>query len=462
MRGKFLNIFFIFFIFTFNSIFSQEKIVYKIDIKKEIGSTTWVYVQNGLKNAKELNADIIFIDMNTYGGTVVHADSIRTAILYNEIPVYVFIDNNAASAGALIAISCDSIYMKKGANIGAATVVNQTGEAMPDKYQSYMRSTMRSTAEAKGKDTLIIDGKTTIKWRRDPQIAEAMVDERVYIPNVIDSTRVLTLTTDEAIKLNYCEAEANSIDEILTNRFLYKDYVIKKYKPTFFDEIKGWLTSPGLQAILITIIVIGIFYEIKTPGMGLPSIAAVIAAFLYFFPLFIDGLADYWEIAIFILGVILIMVEIFAIPGFGILGFSGLIFMIVGLVLALINNVNFSFENVAIPDINRSIYTVIAGILSSFIVIIITINRFGKGHFFRNISLTKEELKSEGYIAIDNTMNEMLDKEGYSSTFLHPSGKIRINNDYYDAISIYGFIEPNKKIKVVRFENAQLYVIQID
>ena len=134
---------FSFFLIGINTIFSQEEIFYQIDLKKEIGSTTWIYVKKGLAEANDLNASHVIINMNTYGGTVIHADSIRSAILNSEIPIYVFIDNNAASAGALIAIACDSIYMKKGANIGAATVVNQTGEAMPDKYQSYMRSTIQ-------------------------------------------------------------------------------------------------------------------------------------------------------------------------------------------------------------------------------------------------------------------------------------------------------------------------------
>ena len=102
-------------------------LIYKIDIKKEISNTTRLYLSNGLAEAYALGADAVLIHMNTYGGQVDAADSMRTAILYNPIPVYVFIDNNAASAGALISIACKKIYMRKGANIGAATVVNPTG-----------------------------------------------------------------------------------------------------------------------------------------------------------------------------------------------------------------------------------------------------------------------------------------------------------------------------------------------
>src|SRR5690606_8512896 len=183
--------------------------------KQEITKATWRQTVQAFEAADSLKADVFLIHMNTYGGTVLDADSIRTKILQSPIPVYVFIDNNAASAGALISIACDSIYMRPGGSIGAATVVNQTGSALPDKYQSYMRSTMRATAEAHGKDTIITANDTIFKWRRDPRIAEAMVDPRVFIEGIIDTGKVLTFTPTEAIENGYCEGTAENIQEVL-------------------------------------------------------------------------------------------------------------------------------------------------------------------------------------------------------------------------------------------------------
>lgn len=173
---------------------SSKPLIYKINIKKNIGSTTWVYLQNGLHEAKEKKADYVLLHINTYGGGVMEADSMRTAILNSPIPVIAFIDNNAASAGALISIACDSIFMRSSANMGAATVVSGDGDQAPDKYQSYMRGIMRATAESQGKDTLIVGNDTIVIWKRDPKIAEAMVDERIVIAGLVDSTQVLTLT----------------------------------------------------------------------------------------------------------------------------------------------------------------------------------------------------------------------------------------------------------------------------
>ena len=197
--------------------------VYSFDMKDMIAPPVWRTTKNAIEEAESLNSDLIIIHMNTYGGMLDAADSIRTKILNTDIPVYVFIDKNAASAGALISIACDSIFMAPGASIGAATVVNQQGEQMPDKYQSYMRSMMRATAEAKG---------------RDPKIAQSMVDPKVYVAGISDSGQVLTFTTSEAIKHNFCEAEVESIQELL-EAVNIEDYEIVHHELTSTDKIIG-------------------------------------------------------------------------------------------------------------------------------------------------------------------------------------------------------------------------------
>ncbi|MFB1003248.1 MAG: nodulation protein NfeD, partial [Bacteroidia bacterium] len=139
---------------------TQPKVVV-FDLKKEIAPEATRITQRAINEAESIQADLIIIHMNTYGGYVTDADSIRTKILNTSIPTYVFIDNNAASAGSLISIACDKIYMTKGASMGATTVVNEDGAKAPDKYQSYMRKQMRSTAESHGQDTIITNGDTT-------------------------------------------------------------------------------------------------------------------------------------------------------------------------------------------------------------------------------------------------------------------------------------------------------------
>ena len=452
----FLILFFTFFLFAGQAWAENDiPVVYKIRIDQEINPTARIILSNGLEEAKKINSDAVLLHLNTYGGAVVDADSMRSAILYSPVPVSVFIDNNAASAGALIAIACKKIYMRRGANIGAATVVNQTGEEMPDKYQSYMRSTIRATAEAHGKDTIIKGNDTIFRWIRDPLIAEAMVDASIYIPNVIDSGRVLTLTAQEAVKLGFCDGIAESVDEVITKHMGFPEYRLVEYKPSFYDKLKGFLMNPALQAILIMIIVAGIYFELQSPGVGFPSIAAITAAVLYFAPLYIDGLAQNWEIIVFIIGLILVGIEIFAIPGFGVAGISGIILIVLGLTLALLNNVNFTFKGIEMPDVSRSVLTVLSGIIMGFFAMIYLSSKIGSKGVLRKIALTTD---LEGSVSVESTVKTLVGTEGETVTVLRPSGKIKINNEIYDAVSETGFIEKGIKIKVKKIENAQFYV----
>lgn len=434
----------------------EKSLIYIIDIKKEINHTTWLYLKNGLIEADSLQASAIILHMNTYGGLVEAADSMRTAILYNPVPVSVFIDNNAASAGALISIAAEHIYMRKGANIGAATVVNQTGEAMPDKYQSYMRSMIRSTAEAHGKDTIIQGKDTTFHWKRDPLIAEAMVDERVIVPNLIDTGKVLTFTAEEAVAWGYCDGIAESIEEVIHD-LGYTDYEIRHYTPSWFDHVKGFLMNPILQSLLILIIIGGIYFEMQTPGIGFPSAAAIIAAILYFAPLYIDGLAQNWEILLFILGIILLMAEIFVIPGFGIAGITGIIFIIGGLTTALLNNTDFNFEGVSNSELGTATLTVLAGLVCSILLIIWISHKIGSRGMLNKMAL---HTHLEGARSVPD-LSGLIGRHGVAATVLRPSGKVTIAGEIYDAVSESGFIEKGSEVQVSRVENAQIYVYEI-
>jgi membrane-bound serine protease (ClpP class) len=437
---------------------NAEPIIFSIDLKKEVGSTTWIYIQKGFAQAQESNADAIIIQMNTYGGEVLYADSIRTKILNCKLPVYVFIDNNAASAGALIAIACDKIFMQNGANIGAATVVNEKAERMPDKYQSYMRATMRATAEAQGKDTILNGADTTYRWKRNPLIAEAMVDDKTTIPNVIEAGKTLTFTTQEAIKNGYCDGMANDIDEVIQTNLNYKSYKLIAFEPSVWDNIKGFLMSGVLQSILIMLIIGGIYFEMQAPGLGFPIVVAILAALLYFAPLYIDGLAANWEILLFVIGLVLLGLELFVIPGFGIAGVLGIVLIMSGLVLSMIDNVIFDFDNVKADETSNALITVTSGLFLSFGLIVYLSMKIGTKGIFKKMALTKTMETKEGFIAVSMSEVQLVGSIGEAATVLRPSGKVSINGVSYDAISVQGFIEKGTKVKVVKYETGQIYV----
>jgi membrane-bound serine protease (ClpP class) len=450
--------------FTINGQAADEnkKVVYKLNIKQEITPGAWRQAKQAFEAADSLGADLFLIHMNTYGGTVLDADSIRTKILQSDIPVVVFVDNNAASAGALISIAADSIYMRPGGSIGAATVVNQTGTPMPDKYQSYMRSTMRATAEAQGKTTVVENGDSISKWRRDPLIAEAMVDPSVYIEGIIDTGKVLTFTALEAIKYGFCEGTAENVDEVLEKTGMQGAEIVE-YVPSFLEKIIGFLVHPVVSGLLIMAIIGGIYFEMQTPGIGFPFGIAIAAALAYFAPLYLEGMAEHWEILIFIAGIILILVELFVTPGFGIPGITGIILAFSGLTLSLIDNIIFDFGHVNADKIGIAVMTVVGGISTGFLLSLWAGSKvFGAHHGpFRNFALQRVQNIDEGFVSIDNSLLLLKGKEGTSVTVLRPAGKVEIEAEIYDAVTSGEFIQRGKSVKVIKVEATQLYVEEV-
>ena len=440
----------------------DKTLVYTFAIMDNIAAPTWRITQEAFEEAYELGADVIILHLNTYGGEVSAADSIRTRLLNARVPVHVFIDDNAASAGALIAIACDSIYMKPGGKIGAATVVNQTGEQVPDKYQSYMRATMRATAEAHGKDTLINGQDTTYVWHRDPAIAEAMVDPKLFVEGVSDTGQVLTFTASEAIRFGFCEGTAASLKEVI-DKLGIKEYELKSYTPSGMDKVIGFLINPLVSGVLIMIIIGGIYFELQSPGIGFALAASMVAALLYFAPLYLEGMAENWELIVFILGIVLIMVEVFAIPGFGVAGVAGIIALITGLTLSLVDNVVFEdpeFTGEGLGVLMKSLSLVLVAVLLGLILSLWTTKKLLTTTAFSQLSLKSEQQVGEGFIAVETTQQALVGESGVAHTVLRPSGRVRIQDKTYDAISEYGFIEKGESVKVVRYESGQVYVVK--
>jgi membrane-bound serine protease (ClpP class) len=437
-------------------------IVYKCDIKKNIAAPLWRSVKKSFAEADSVNADFMLIHMNTYGGQVDIADSMRTLILNYDIPVLVFIDNQAISAGALIAISADSIYMRSGASIGAATVVDQTGQKMPDKYQSFMRGMMRATAEAHGKKPVVENGDTTWVWHRDPEIAQAMVDPSIVLKGIVDTGQVLTLTTLEAIKYGFCEGEAETVDEVLESAGI-KEYTIRELKLTLVDRIIMLLVNPVVSGLLIMLIIGGIYFELQSPGVGFPLAAAGFAALLYFAPLYLEGVAANWHLVIFIAGIILLLVEIFAIPGFGVTGVLGVIGIVTGLALVMVDKIVFRFG----PSIDgvREIVGAFAIVLASAVVAIglslwLSRKLFAPNRLFGSLALETSVNQADGFESFDTEkLRSVVGSRGTAHTVLKPSGKVLIGDSVYPAVAETGFITKGTAVVVRREEQGQLYVV---
>ena len=413
-------------------------VIYRIRLDQDIDRSSQRLVTVGLEKAEKASADYVLLDLDTYGGAVDAADSIRSAILGYEKPVVAFINMQAASAGALISIACDSIYMKTGSSIGAATVVDQNGKVMPDKYQSFMRGMMRSTAQATG---------------RDPKIAESMTD----------TAGVLTLTPSEAVEVGFCEGIAESYEEVAKILASDGDYIVKDLKDdmSWLDKLIQFLLHPLLQSIFMMMIVGGIFVEIRTPGIGLPLLTAVVGALLYFAPAYIGHLAEYWEILLFVAGLILIALEIFVIPGFGVAGISGIVIVIVSLALAMVDNVEFFRWDgtLNLQPIVRPVCIVVLSASAAVFGSIWLVRKLFATRSFDHIALRQELKASDGFTGVVNGLEVIVGECVTVFTDMRPSGKVIASDGrvYEAALKFGGYASKGEKLKVVSSEQGRLY-----
>lgn len=426
-------------------VWSQKKAqVMVMEIRHEIDPRMLRQVKLALEYAEKISADYVIVDMDTYGGVLTDAKEIVDLIMDFKKPIWVFINSDAASAGALISIACDSIYMSQGASIGAATVVEGDGQQAPDKYQSYMRSIMRSTAEAN---------------HRDPRIAEGMVDDRIVIDSVKQAGKVITFTTSEAIKYGYCEAQVESIEEIL-KRNKINDYQLHRFQLSATEKIIAIFLNPFISGILILIILGGIYFELQTPGVGFPLFAAITALVLYLVPYYLSGLAQYWEIIALFIGIILLLAEVFVIPGFGIAGIAGITLVVVSMILIMLNNDFFNFEFVPMADIVMATFVTVGGISAGMLLLIFGGARLTDTKAFKRMSLNESQESSQGFSVNPNTLS-IMGKQGVASTILRPSGKVLIADQVYDAFTRGEFVERGEPIEVIGTEGVTLRVKKV-
>ena len=413
-------------------------VFYRIRLDQNIDPAARRLVTLGLEKAAAADADYILLDLNTYGGAVDAADSIRNAILRCDRPVISFVNMQAASAGALISIACDSIYMKTGSSIGAATVVDQAGNVMPDKYQSFMRGMMRSTAQATG---------------RDPKIAESMVD----------TANVLSLTPSEAIEVGFCEGVCEDEFEVAHKVAGSDDFVIRNIEDdiSWLDRLIQFLLNPLLQSIFMMMIIGGIFVEIRTPGIGLPLVTAIVGALLYFAPAYLGDLVSYWEILLFVVGLVLIGVEIFVLPGFGVCGILGIIAVVLSLAFAMVDNAElFHWDgSLNLQPILRPIGIVIISASAAIFGSVLLVRKLFATRSFDHIALRQELKADEGFTGVASGLESFVGETVTVFTDLRPSGKVKTADGriFEATLRFGGFAEKGTSLTVISAEQGRLY-----
>ncbi len=398
-----------------------------IEIEGEISPKISLFVQRAIREAEKTNPELIIFKINTLGGTLTDAISIRKSISNTTHKTIAFIQDNAASAGVIIAMSCRKIYMSPNSTMGAATpLVYSTGQAASEKMTSYVRSILRASASLNGKN---------------PQVAEAMVG------SLQNMYKVTSLTAKEAVNLQVADGIALDINHLLALQQL-PDAEISLFKPGWQEALIAFALKPWVSAVLLVLMIIGFKLELTMPGFGLPGVAALICGAFYFIPHQLYGLAEYWEIAVFGLGVLLILLEVFVVPGFGITGISGILLTACGVALVMLGNDGLNFDMVELNEIIEVSTLVVAALIIFGVSIFFLLPKILQSKAMGQISLQTSLDKEEGYTS-DFKSDELVGREGSALTVLRPSGKVTIGSAYYDALADGDFIEKGTRIIVV-------------
>lgn len=441
MSRNMKSLFILFFTFIIAvSISAQTNKVFLITIDEEIDIGLVPYVTRVIHEAEISNAIAVIVKINTFGGRVDAATQIKDALLKSKIRTIAFINNRAISAGSLIALSCNKIIMAPGGSIGAATVVDQMGEKQSEKYQSYMRSEMRSTAEKNGRRT---------------DIAQGMVDERIIIPGLVDSTQLVTLTTEEAIKYGIADIESSNLTEGL-RKLGFENVELVNNESNWAEKVVKFLNNSLVSSILIMIGIFGLIAEVKTPGWGIPGTAGVIALALFFGSSYILELASTLDIILFIIGLILLAAEIFVIPGFGVAGIGGILLILISLFLSLTpSGPFFNFESISLAFIQ------LAGALAAAFILILVLAKFlPKSRSFSKLILDESEKSEKGFVSYPSEKN-LIGAEGVALTTLRPAGTAEINGKRVDVMTDSEYVQQGSRIIVVRVEGIKVVVKKI-
>ena len=438
-------------IFTISTLCAE--MVYRIPIEGTIDLGLPPFIQRTLEDAESNNATLVIFDINTFGGRVDAATQIKDAILGADITTIAYINRRAISAGALISLSCEKIFMTGGGLIGAATAVDMSGKKGSEKVISFMREEMASTAERRG---------------RSKDIARGMVDEELNFTHlVIDGDSILvndiegrkdgkliSLTTDQAIKYGIADGTAETIDALLDS-LGYSSAQIIESTENWSENIVRFLTNPVVASLLTTFGFLGILFELQSPGWGIPGFVGLTCLILSLSVSYIAQLATMSDMIFILTGLSLMLLEMLVIPGFGIVGLGGIGFMLYGLYLLLLPEVPVGEE-----VLSQAMDGFLIGILGAILGLVLLGKLMIRSKFWEQLTSPSSQKKDQGF---SNTQGwEGLEgKSGTADTDLHPSGWVKIDGQRIFVVSEGDFIEKGKEVTILSVDGNRVLVREL-
>ena len=441
----------LYYIFCISVLYSD--VVYRVPIEGTIDLGLPPFIQRTLEDAESNEATAVIFDINTFGGRVDAATQIKDAILGADILTIAFINRRAISAGALISLSCEKIYMTGGGLIGAATAVDMTGKKGSEKVISFMREEMASTAEKRG---------------RSKEIARGMVDEDLTFTHLViggDSIKVddiegrkdgklISLTTEQALKYKIADGTAENMEALLDS-LGYSSFKTIETTENWSEAIVRFLTNPVVASLLTTFGFLGILFELQSPGWGIPGFVGLACLILSLSASYIAQLATMSDMLFVLTGLALILLEVLVIPGFGIAGLGGIGLMIYGLYLLLLPDIPVGEE-----VLGQAMDGFLIGLVGAVIGVVLLAKLMIKTKFWEQLTAPDTQKKEDGY---SNTFGwESLQGEtGNADTDLHPSGWVRVKDQRIFVVSEGEFIEEGKEIKILSVDGNRILVREL-
>lgn len=401
-------------------------IVYTVPIQGEIEPGLAAFVARGLALAERSNG-VVLLEINTFGGRVDAATEIKDLVFKAEVPVIAYVSERAWSAGALIALSAPKIAMAPGSSMGAAEP-----RPMEEKTVSAVRAEFEATAE---------------RWGRDRRLAAAMVDASVVVEGLSEEGKILTLSAQDAVEYGMADLVAGSVHQVLSE-LGYESYELVRLEPHWAESIARFLTNSTISSLLLTLGFLGLVFEVMSPGWGVPGTAGLTCLALFFGGRYVAGLMGWEAILLFLVGLVLILLEIFVIPGFGVAGVLGMISVMSSIVVA--------FGDLQVALINLTIVLVV-----TIAAVVLLWRRFTRSRLWKRIVLSHSETQQAGYRAPAD-LSHLVGKQGMAITPLRPSGTCVIDGRRCDVVSEGGFVAANTRVEVVSVEGTRVVVREVE
>lgn len=408
-----------------------------VPVHNDIDDGLSFFVQRMLRKAEQEKASAVILEISSNGGLVTASQEIKDALLRSKVTTVAYIRGRALSAAALIAISCHKIFMEPGSEMGAATPIMLMGtgvQAAEEKYVSAFRAEFESAAEAR---------------KRPKAIAGAMVDKNhESIPGLSNKGDIVTLTSETALKHGYCDQIVSSMSSVLRLMDL-EQATVERVEPTSAEWLARWLTNPNISVIIFTVGIWCLIIEFFIAGFGILGWIGIVCLSLFFGGHLFAYMAGLESLVLFLIGLILLLLEIFVIPGFGITGVAGILAVSFSIILVF-------------GGIYSAIYA-LASIITYSMLFMLGIYFWGpKLRLFDRFVLKEEMAADQGFVAIETGMYDHLNGlEGIAVSPCRPSGKVKIGDERYDVVSDGDFIEKGARVQVRRVENNKIVVRQL-